>query len=404
MVTDATMDAPPQNSCKNVKVTLSVVIYCLAAAAVPIYNKEVFSGGVGGHNGLKKYPYPIATAFIQLGLVAVVCGLGSVLEKGVSLRRKRLNGGDKSWLFGPHILYKLRHIALVGLLFGFKYGITNWGLQLLPTGTHVLLQSTDLVWTVLVARIWNKERPGILELVAAVLSTAGSVLIGLHAGQTLDAPFVPLLVNCLTPLVLALCIATLRSGAEELFRPDNVLQGSMTATEFTAIKLFLSAFVALILSLILESGLFKKQSWWDALGEQTFEGVVFLLLGGAFVLIFQVNITWLTGLTSAVTVGVVGGLKVVPQWGLNAVFQLNVDLTPANVGGASLVLFGSVLYTIAITSPKELRFREDSGHRKICGLTWEPRLNEVSAAAAQRPSSNLSLASPLTSWRASSPH
>ena len=40
---------------------------------------------------------------------------------------------------------------------------------------------------------------------------------------------VPLLVNLMTPLVLALCITTLRSGAQELMREDNCLGGTVLA-------------------------------------------------------------------------------------------------------------------------------------------------------------------------------
>jgi len=91
---------------------------------------------------LRKFPYPVATAVLQLGLVAVVLGLANVMGHFAASRNK-LEGEDASWLFGPHFLYKLRNIAPVGLLFGLKYGLTNWGLQLLPTGQHLLLQSTD---------------------------------------------------------------------------------------------------------------------------------------------------------------------------------------------------------------------------------------------------------------------
>ena len=40
---------------------------------VPIYNKLVFAQGVYTRAGsLHKYPYPIATAFLQLGVVSLV--------------------------------------------------------------------------------------------------------------------------------------------------------------------------------------------------------------------------------------------------------------------------------------------------------------------------------------------
>uniref|UniRef100_A0A7R9ZX60 Sugar phosphate transporter domain-containing protein n=1 Tax=Pyrodinium bahamense TaxID=73915 RepID=A0A7R9ZX60_9DINO len=349
-----------------VKVIFSVVVYCLAVSAVPIYNKEVFSGAAHAGIRLTKFPYPIATAFLQLGLVAVVLSVMNVV--GHLTRRE----SGASWIFGPHFAYKLRVVAPVGLLFGLKYGLTNWGLQLMATGTHLLLQSTDLIWTVVTARLWNQEKLGCVELFAAVLATIGSVMIGLHAGQVLEAPMIPLLVNCLTPLVLALCISTLRSGAKELFRPDNRLQGSVTPAEFTAIKLFLSAFMALLLSFVLESGAINLKAghrppWWVALQEESAAEMLFLFVGGVFVLIFQVNITWLSGLTSAVTVGIVGGIKVVPQWLLNAAFLgMHINTALLNIGGAMLVLSASIIYAVSICQPNTLTF----GRR---GFEWKPR-------------------------------
>merc|ERR1719414_2637207 len=74
-----------------------------------------------------------------------------------------------------------------------------------------------------------------------------------------------------------------------------------------------------------------------------------MLVGSIFVLIFQVNITWLSGLTSATTVGIVGEAKVVPQWLLNAAFNFRVSLTPLSMAGAALSLAGSAMYAAART-------------------------------------------------------
>jgi len=246
----------------------------------------------------------------------------------------------------------------------------------------------------LLAHVLNKERLGMLEYLAVLLSTVGSVMIGFHAGQTLDAPALPLLVNCVTPLCLALCISTLRTGAKELFDPTNILCGSVTPIEFTAIKLCLSAFVAFFLALILENSQAEmrhaRPSCWAAIREYPDE-MPFLLLGGIFVLVFQVNLTWLTGLTSATTVGIVGGLKVVPQWILNAAFQLKVDLAPLNVGGAALVLSASILYAAAISLPYEFvlgvrgleRVPRQSEH--VCSEAQEPCLRKVSVVCGCPP-------------------
>jgi len=224
---------------------------------------------------------------------------------------------------------------------------------------HLLLQSSDLLWTVLLARILNKERFGVIEYVAALLCAVGSMMIGARAVQTLDAPFIPILLNLVTPFFLALCISTLRMGAVELFREDNQLEGTVSPIEFTAIKLGLSSLVALVLAMI-------RPAWWIAVGEQSFDGVLYLLLGSIFVLIFQVNITWLASLTCATTVGIVGGVKVVPQWIVNAVFNMSVDLSPLNLGGATLVLCSSILYACAVSAEKTLVLTRS-------GLRWQSR-------------------------------
>ena len=96
-------------------------------------------------------------------------------------------------------------------------------------------------------------------------------------------------VNLLPPLILALCLSTLRMGAQELFRPDNRLAGSISVVEFTAIKLALSALTALVLAMLCERGTKFQSSWWKALAEDSDDGVLLVLLGGVFILIFQVG-------------------------------------------------------------------------------------------------------------------
>merc|ERR1711879_964702 len=94
------------------------------------------------------------------------------------------------------------------------------------------------------------------------------------------------------------------------------------------------------------------QSWWIALSHYPSESLVLLFGGGLFVLIFQVNITWLAGLTSATTVGIVGGVKVVPQWMFNAIFNLKLDLSTCNITGAALAMVASVIYAVASSYPE----------------------------------------------------
>ena len=60
-------------------------------------------------------------------------------------------------------------------------------------GMHLLLQSTDIIWTILLAEYVNGEDLGVIEILAALCSGTGSFLIGLHAVDTLDEPLVPIL-------------------------------------------------------------------------------------------------------------------------------------------------------------------------------------------------------------------
>ena len=91
-------------------------------------------------------------------------------------------------------------------------------------------------------------------------------------------------VNLLPPFILALCVSTLRMGAQELFRPDNEKTQGMSVVEFTAIKLCLSSITALSLAMLCET---RQHNWWGALMEESNAGILLMLLGAVFVLIFQ---------------------------------------------------------------------------------------------------------------------
>ena len=83
----------------------SVLIYWVSVSAVPIYNKFFFNK--------KAFPFPIATAGIQLGCVSVLLALWSTVSHSCF-------GKEGSWIFGPHFLYKLKWCAPIGVIFGLK--------------------------------------------------------------------------------------------------------------------------------------------------------------------------------------------------------------------------------------------------------------------------------------------
>uniref|UniRef100_A0A061S237 Sugar phosphate transporter domain-containing protein n=2 Tax=Tetraselmis sp. GSL018 TaxID=582737 RepID=A0A061S237_9CHLO len=366
---------------KTWRVALSVCIYWLSVSLVPVYNKRIFSKTV--------YPYPVATAAIQLGMVSAALGVISLLKHLIldrpykAISKEEFEGADveaeaasvhgingtahngngepcvgpaqretsyvPSWILGRHYLFKIWAIAPVGLLFGLKYGVTNWGLHLVPTGVHLLLQATDLLWTVLAAYYINGERQGPIEATACLGTVFGSVLIGLRLNQSMSAALMPLVVNLLSPILLGLCIATLRRATVLLMTSEGPLRGTMTSVELTCHKLYLSALSALACAVLIEGidifdTLGDRPPFWAALSRNP--DVLLGLAGGAMiVLIFQVNITWLSSLTTATAVGIVGGVKIVPQWLINLLFELHVDVNPLNLAGAAMVMISAVLWT-----------------------------------------------------------
>mmetsp|Transcript_44951 Transcript_44951/g.106745 ORF Transcript_44951/g.106745 Transcript_44951/m.106745 type:complete len:410 (+) Transcript_44951:93-1322(+) len=344
----------------SAKVVIGIVVFCATVSAVPLCSKLVFQGSSGA-SAVPRFPYPLATAFLQLSFTSCILAMGNVghhlcstfcQAESVSSRRSRT---QPSWLLGPHLFYKLRHIMPAGLMFGLKFAITNWGLQKVPAPTHLLLQSTDLLWTLIFARVVNREKLNGIELGATLMSSVGAIVISYDASASLDIPCLAIAVNLMTPIALALCVNFLRAGVAELTNPDNQIRGSISSVEFTAWKTGISAVVTLALSFLLESGNFRlseysllhrssKPPWWMALRDYPQSGILLLLLDSVFLLLFQVNLTWLTSLTSAVTVGIISEVKVIPQWLINSAFGLPVHHTNANLIGAVILLLASAVY------------------------------------------------------------
>lgn len=136
----------------------------------------------------------------------------------------------------------------------------------------------------------------------------------------------------------------------------------MSHGELTCFKLILSSATAGVGAMLVE-GLCAQASlglsaayggaargapvlpWWTAFSRLGWSDHLALLGGSALVLIFQVNITWLTHLTSAVTVGLVGGVKIVPQWALALLVEHRLDVSPLNILGALLMIAAGTLFT-----------------------------------------------------------
>jgi hypothetical protein len=151
-------------------------------------------------------------------------------------------------------------------------------------------------------------------------------------------PFFAVAINLVSPVLLGLCLATLRLACTELMRPDDRVGGTVSLVELTSIKLIVSSFVALICACIMERGADTKDSWWVAfieLEQLTRFGVV----GGAFLVsIFQMNCTFLT---SAVSLGLVGQVKIIPQRVVASIFGVGIGrpTSTTSLMGAILMIF-----------------------------------------------------------------
>lgn len=335
--------------CYPFLVTASVATYWLFASLIPIYNKYFFQKSF--------YPYPIATAGIQLGIVASLLALMNTVQhfmvrgNGDKLATLDQDGENvlkpKSWIFGPYLLWKMKWSVPIGVLFGSKYAVTNLGLHLVPAPTHLLLQCTDLVWSLLGAWWINGERVTLVGLLCLSGCVAGSVVLSMQLEQTMAAPLLAIAVNLLSPILLGLCVTTLRMACTELMRRDNCVGGTVSAVELISLKLFISAGVAIFMACIFESGgvssneEFSRSLSWGMAFITLPRSIQVGLFGGAIlIMIFQVNCTFLTFLTSAIAVGLVGQVKIVPQWTAAILFAPNFDfhIRPLNVLGAVLTM------------------------------------------------------------------
>lgn len=267
-----------------------------------------------------------------------------------------------SWIFGPHFWYKVYYIFPTGFAFGIKYAVTNWSIQLVSSDLHVVLGATDLFWILLLARIINKEKMGILEFLSVSVCVVGIVLVTLHKVTNIEGTsIVPIFANLLAPFVGAFCVTTLRAGIQGLFEPSNRLQGTTTKIEFTAIKLGISTLAAFLTGMIFENGVVHitntekalPDAWWVALSDYPIEGTFFVCATGILTFIFHVNLAWLCQMTSATAIGLMQEVKVLPQYAFNAIFTamgvvgLTVDTSFMNLLGTSLGLLGAALYALS---------------------------------------------------------
>ena len=382
---EATM---PSDGCSRVyvlQVTLACLLWCLFVSLIPIYAKRVFDGGFG----FGRFPYPCFAAHMQLAAASLLLGIVHFSQHTLACSTSN-RSGQASWLLGPHFCFKLRYASPPGMAFGFKYAITNVALSLVDNSTHVLLGATELLWVLALAVTINSERPGVLEVMAVLVSLAGNVIVALGLATGIDAPFWPLFLNLLAPFIGALCISTLRKGVAGLFDPGNRLGGTTSVVEFTVLKLAVASFAALVSAMVLENGLWSFQKhpepWWRALAAYPVAGVATILASGVLTSVLHVTLAWLAWLTSAMAVGLLGEVKVLPQWSLNQIFGTKHVLSSSYLLGAGLGIAGALLYAAA----NLLAQTRGKLILNLSGFSFQPRED---AKPQQSPSAEMYIAS-----------
>jgi drug/metabolite transporter (DMT)-like permease len=299
-------DAPPRRRCVA---AVSLGLACISAC-VPLANKAVL------RHGAKKAALTMTAC--QLFGVALFFGLVHAIiacKNGAPLRLSEVRR-------------KARNIGPLGVAFGLKLGATNVGLALVSVEMHVLLAATDIVWTALFARLINGER------VRNV--TGGLALIGCFAGACLvstdsyDAgrhvAFYAVALNLVGPVIQGIVVTLLRRSATR-----EVARQNTSYVEFTFVKLAFSTLTAGVLALLIEGVADARSCVVALLGDAPrFLTTVGLISG------VQLLFTVLATLASGTSVGVVGTVKIIPQW-LLAFTMDGASLDPRHVVGVCLV-------------------------------------------------------------------
>ena len=116
----------------DAQATGSICVYLLVVSLVPLLNKHIMQGLLGA----PAFPYPLTLTAVTTSVASCLLVLLSAVKHACCDR-----GSHASWVLGPHLAFKLRAVAPVGLLFGVKGGLSNWGLALADVPTHSLLMA-----------------------------------------------------------------------------------------------------------------------------------------------------------------------------------------------------------------------------------------------------------------------
>merc|ERR1711904_217707 len=283
---------------------------------------------------------------------------------------------------------------LLGIAFGTKLGLTNYGLDLVSVDYHVLFAATALGWVAVIGWLLLKERPSLLVWLLVVMMSCGQLLLSWQFESEKQFTVLGLAVNLMTPALQGICVVLMRYSSLLLFpewmtknksragglglnprRPQSeqdeeakannsfrILNLSCIMKEFnqgfafnvdtlvayTTVKLLFSFLTALPMALIMD-GFLAEVPFWEAIAKSNFEAIGSQLLLGAVVTFFlQASLVLLSMLSLALTLGVLSVVKVLPQLICGILLSSKTfEATAMHIVGIALILGSSPGYIIA---------------------------------------------------------
>lgn len=351
-----------------VKLTLSVIVYWTVVSSIPIYNQSILKG----FDGRKKYDYPLAVSFLQLVSTVVLLAIMGVIKHffdkpGTSwvfgphflhkLKFISPSGvifGIKLGLtnYGLSLLPINVHLLLQSSSLFWTMVFSYIAVREKPTRLELLALAGTIGGTIMIA-INVKESfdiSGGAAAFALIINLSSCVFEGaaityvrygtakLFRPQGDEAPMLaePLNANNVASegeyvgvskgasftngeAAMLHPVASDSDGQQtEMQQATTTPDVDMDSFEFTLIKLTVSAITVLPFLIIFETFDVANQHDGVSFGEalDNADKVIVAMLmtgGGVLTLIFQVNVTYMTTIVSAIATGVVGDVKIVPQ-------------------------------------------------------------------------------------------
>lgn len=345
------------------------ITFLSTASFLPVFNKRLFS---------RDFHFPLFTTSVYLLFCTLAGGAYFVCKWLVAKCTDASAGlGDLYYTTGEYWRNIVKATWMIGIAFGLKLGLTNYGLDLVSVDYHVLFAATALGWVALFGFVLLREVPSPWDWFLIALMTLGQILLSLQFTSESQATILGLVVNLATPAMQGVCVVLMRytslllfpksitkhkeGGAESASNSFRILNLSCimskysqtfqfnldTLVAYTTVKLLFSFLACLPFTLTME-GVFAKRPFWDAINGVD-AGFLFscLIMGGAVTFFLQASLVLMGTLSVALTLGILSVVKVLPQLLVGIVFSLkSFEPTPLHVSGISLILASSFGYVL----------------------------------------------------------